>query len=125
MEAETKVGACEEKLAGFRAAINATNPKKTEAAAPVTPAASRAIGPKFERQSLPSFKSGKLRDYPTFKKDWQEMVTGNFESAQERRLIRNCVPESVRDEVTRMSSMDEIWEFLDDEFGKGRELMSE
>ena len=53
------------------------------------------------------------------------MVTGNFEPAQERRLIRNCVPEGVRDEVTRMSSMDEIWEFLDDEFGKHSELTSE
>ena len=82
MEAETKVGACEEKLAGFRAAINAANPKKDEAAAPaVAPAASRTIGPKFERQSLPQFKSSKLRDYPTFKKDWREMVKGNFEPA--------------------------------------------
>ena len=53
------------------------------------------------------------------------MVKGNFESAQEIRLIRNCVPESVRDEVTRMLSMDKIWEFLDDEFGKHSELTSE
>ena len=34
LEAETKVGACEEKLAGFRAAIKAANPEKIEAAAP-------------------------------------------------------------------------------------------
>merc|ERR1711867_46293 len=35
------------------------------------------------------------------------------------------MPLSVRDEVTRMSSMDEIWEFLDEEFGKHSELTSE
>ena len=57
----------------------------------------RPIGPKFERQSLPHFKSGELRDYPTFKKDWEEMVKGNFEPAQERWLIRDCVPKDVKD----------------------------
>merc|ERR1711867_305863 len=35
------------------------------------------------------------------------------------------MPLSVRDEVTRMSSMEEIWEFLDDEFGKHSKLTSE
>ena len=33
------------------------------------------------------------------------------------------MPASVRDEVTKMSFMDEIWAFLDDEFGKDSELM--
>ena len=32
---------------------------------------------------------------------------------------------SVRDEVKKMSSMEEIWAFLDDEFGKDSELMSD
>ena len=95
LEAETKVGACEEKLAGFRAAIKAANPEKVEATVPAVvevmeaPAVKRTIGPRFERQSLPDFKSGKLRDYPTFKKDWREMVKDNFDPAQEIRLIRN------------------------------------
>ena len=53
------------------------------------------------------------------------MVKGNFEPAQERRLIWDYVPKDVKDKVTRMSSMEEIWEFLDDEFGKDSELMSD
>ena len=53
------------------------------------------------------------------------MVKGHFESAQERRLIRDCVPKEVKHEVTRMSTMEEIWEFLDDEYGKDSELTSE
>ena len=53
------------------------------------------------------------------------MVKGNFESAQERRLIRDCVPKDVKPEITRMATMEEIWQFLDDEYGKDSELTSE
>ena len=53
------------------------------------------------------------------------MVSNNFNDAHEMRLIRKCVPESVQHVVTRMSSMAEIWEFLDEEFGKHSELTSE
>ena len=53
------------------------------------------------------------------------MVKGNFEPAQERRLIWDCVPKEVKHEVTRMSTMEEIWAFLDDEYGKDSELTSE
>ena len=42
LEAETKVNACEEKLAGFQAAINASNPRSTEAAVPATTEATDA-----------------------------------------------------------------------------------
>ena len=49
----------------------------------------------------------------------------NFDAAQEIRLIRKCVPEAVKHVVTRMSSMAEVWEFLDEEFGKHSELTSE
>ena len=53
------------------------------------------------------------------------MVSDNFDDAQEMRLIRKCVPESVQHVVTRLSSMAEIWEFLDEEFGKHSKLTSE
>ena len=84
LEAETKVSACEEKLAGFRAAINKASGTGTTTEATEAPTTRRPIGPQFERQALPNFRSGELRDYPTFKKDWEEMVKGHFESAQER-----------------------------------------
>ena len=88
-QAESTIHVCEEQLAKFQAAINAKNASNTEAAAPAVieapaPATRPAPqGPRFERQSLPNFKSGELREYPTFKKDWEEMVKGNFELAQE------------------------------------------
>ena len=110
-QAEIKVHACEELVAKLQAAINAKNAAIAEAAAAAVaeaPAAKRTIGPKFERQSLPDFKSGKLRDYPTFKKDWHEMVTDNFDEAQEIRLIQKCMPEAVNHVVMRMSSMAEV-----------------
>ena len=52
-------------------------------------------------------------------------MKGNFEPAQERRLIRDCVPKEVKPDIVRMATMEEIWQFLDDEYGKDSELTSE
>ena len=72
--ADSKIRACRKRLASFRARINKAS--NTGAAAPATTEASAApasrpapIGPRFERRKLPAFKSGELRDYPTFKSD--------------------------------------------------------
>ena len=131
--AEVKVHACEELVAKMQAAINAKNAALVEAAtaaaAPAevveVPAARMKITPKFERQSLPDFTSGKLREFPMFKKDWLELVSDRYDPAHELRLIRKCVPESVRHVVTRLTSMTEVWKFLDEEFGKDSELTSD
>merc|ERR1711895_275651 len=130
---EVKVHACKELVAKMQATINAWNAANVEAAAAATaaaevvkvPAARMKITPKFERQSLPDFTSGKLREFPMFKKDWLELVSERYDPAHELRLIRKCVPESVRDVVTRLTSMTEVREFLDEEFGKHSELTSE
>ena len=79
----------------------------------------------FERRPLPAFKSGELRDYPTFRSDWLKVVSGYFELSEERCAIRDCVPDDVRPGITRMRTMEEIWEFLDDEYWKPRELSIE
>ena len=83
------------------------------------------IGPRFERRPLPTFKSGKLRDYPTFKSDWLEAVVGYFKPSEERCAIRDCVPEDIRPDIERMRTMEEIWKLLDDEYGKPNELSAE
>merc|ERR1711942_37658 len=57
--------------------------------------------------------------------DLRPLVSGNYDNAYEMRLIQNCVPESVRHVVSRFKSMPEIWEFLDEDFGKHSELTSE
>ena len=117
--------------------INAKKASTTEAIVPAInelikvlatrpePTVNKKITPKFERQSQPDFTSGKLREFPMFKKDWLELVSDNCDPAHELRLIRKCVPESVQHVVTRLSSMTEVWEFLDEEFGKHSELTSE
>ena len=84
----------------------------------VPPTRSAPTGPRFERWPLPTFKSGELRDYPTFKSDWLEAVDGYFKPSEEQRAIRDCVPDDVRPEIERMRMMEEIWEFLHDEYGK-------
>ena len=114
--AEVKVHACEELVTKMQAAINARNTANAKAAAAAAaaaaappaevaeaPAAMMKITPKFERQSLPDFTSGKLRDYPMWKKDWLKLVSDQYDPAHELRLIRNHVPESVRHVVTRLT----------------------
>ena len=66
-----------------------------------------------------------MREYPTFKADWKETVTGYFEPAEERRAIRECVPKEIKHEVERMTTMEDIWKLLDDEYGKPSELSSD
>ena len=90
VQAVSKIRACKKRLAGFRATINASKAASMAAAAPTTTESTAApttrsapIGPRFERRPLPSFKSGELRDYPTFKSDWLEVVDGHFIPSEE------------------------------------------
>ena len=131
-QADTKIRACEEQLAKLQAAINASKAASTGAAtpavtkAPAAPTMRPLIGTRFERRPLPSIKSGELRDYQSsFKADWEETVKGNFEPAEERCAIRECVPKDVKPNIIRLKTMEDIWEFLDDEYGKDSELSSE
>ena len=66
-----------------------------------------------------------MREYPTFKADWEETVKGYYEPTEERRAIREQVPKEIKPDIIRLKTMEEIWEFLDGEYGKGRELSSE
>ena len=68
------------------------------------------------------FKTGELRDYPTFKSDWSEAVDHYFKPSEEQRAIRDCVPEDIRPNIERMQSMEKIWKLLDDEYRKPSEL---
>ena len=87
LEIVTKVSAIEESIAKIRGVINGKRMSTTEAIAPAInelikalaprpePTAKMKITPKFERQSLPDFTSGKFRDYPMWKKDRLELVS--------------------------------------------------
>ena len=52
-------------------------------------------------------------------------MKGYYEPAEERRAIREQVPKEVKPDIIRLKTMEEIWEFLDSEYGKDSELSSE
>ena len=52
-------------------------------------------------------------------------MKGYFEPVEERRAIRECVPSDIKPDIVRLRTMEEIWKFLDDEYGKDSELTSE
>ena len=90
VQAVSKISACEEHIARFRATINKTSSMGMTTPAPATTESSTApsmrsapTGPRFERRPLPTFKSGELRDYPMFKSDWEKAVSGYFEPYEE------------------------------------------
>ena len=60
-----------------------------------------------------------------FKANWKETVKDYYEPAEERRAIREQVPKEVKPDIIRLKTMEEIWEFLDGEYGKDSELTSE
>ena len=74
---------------------------------------------------MPDFKGGKLHDYAMWKRDWKDLISGQYDPNHELRMIRDRVPEKVRGLVERLMSMDEVWTLLDDEFGKKSELVSD
>ena len=52
-------------------------------------------------------------------------MNGYFEPSEEQRAIRDCVPDDIRPDIERMQTMEEIWKFLDDEYGKPNVLSAE
>ena len=60
-----------------------------------------------------------------FKSDWTKTVHGYLDPAEEQRAIRECVPKDIRPDIEKLESMEEIWEFLDEEYGKPSELSTE
>ena len=52
-------------------------------------------------------------------------MDGYFKPSEERRAIRDCVPDDIRPNIERMQTMEEIWKFLDDEYGKPNVLSKE
>ena len=50
---------------------------------------------------------------------------GYFKPSEERRAIRDCMLEGIRPKVERMQTMKEIWDLLDDQYGKPNMLSKE
>ena len=90
LQTVSKISACEECLATFRATINAGRTSNMGVAVSAITESTAALStrpapirPRLEKRPLPAFKSGKLRDYPTFKSDWVKAVDGYFKPSKE------------------------------------------
>ena len=78
------------------------------------PGATRGLG--LERLKLPVF-SGRLADYPLFKEDWRHLVCGNLDPHTEMMMIRENVPKVDRVEIRNLRLMEDMWKYLDYEYG--------
>ncbi|WP_416879665.1 C2HC-type zinc finger protein, partial [Litorimonas sp.] len=76
------------------------------------------------RQPFPKF-SGAKRSYPTFRKDWLETVSPHYPQPQQLRELCKCLPNLLEPEVKNMRTTAEVWEFLDEEYGKPMEAVAE
>ena len=83
------------------------------------------MGPKIERLPLPDFKGGQLKDYAKWKRDWKNVVGDSFEPVIELQYIREKVPAKIKDLVEGLTTMEDLWELLDEEYGKATELVND
>ena len=58
--------------------------------------------------ALPNF-SGDMKDYPSFKRDWKNIVEGELEDADQQFQIKGKVPAHGQRNIENMSSMAEGW----------------
>ena len=72
---------------------------------------------RMAKMNPPGF-SGKMKDYPSFREDWQGLVTNELEDHEQRILIRIKVPEKDKINLAYMSNMAEVWIYLDNKYGK-------
>ena len=69
------------------------------------------------KMNPPDF-SGKMKDYPSFREDWQGLIANELEDHEQRILIRIKVPEKDKINLAYMSNMAEVWIYLDNKYGK-------
>merc|ERR1712101_55913 len=60
---------------------------------------------------------------PTFKADWTTQVAPSYDVAAQLYELRGLVPEKVRVNVEKFTTMEQFWTFMDDEFGNKDELV--
>ena len=71
---------------------------------------------------MPKF-GGTLREYPTFRKDWTTQVAPNYDEQAQLYELRGLVPESVKIDVEKFTTMAQFWDFMDTEFGNKNQLV--
>ena len=78
----------------------------------------------FEKRPFPKF-SGAKRDYPSFRKEWKQCVGPSFNEEFQLREMTRAVPGLVEPDLKNIDTLEEMWAFMDEEFGQSTEICSE
>ena len=120
MESKKKVQECRGLIAALLASVNPT----VQASAGATGGAQHRQDHYFKRWDLPKF-DGQRRNYPSFKKEWTDSVSGKYDPNHEVRQLKINVPSEVEPDLKNVHEMKEIWEVLDKKYGSVMELSKE
>ena len=79
---------------------------------------------KIERMKLPTF-SGKIRDYPRFKTDFQKYVAPSIKKGSDAYILKEmCLKEEALELIKNVDDdTNAIWDRLDDRYGKASKLV--
>ena len=78
----------------------------------------------FQKSKFPEF-SGARRDYPGFHKEWHECVSPNYDVVFQLWEITKRVPREIEPDVKNATTMEEVWEILDHEYGQAVDICGE
>ena len=103
------------KLNRLKALYPQLSPTSAHASTPGPTSANKSGHFRFERRTLPKF-GGTLREYPTFKADWITQVAPSYDEKAQLYELRGLVPEKVRVDVDKFTTIEQFWTFMDSEF---------
>ena len=94
---------------------------------PITTTPSQPHNPvktiEMEKSKAPSF-SGRTIDYPEFKRAWQKVAGVVWEDGNQVEQIKLKVDSNTRLIISRCSSMQQVWQLLDEEYGQPEEVVN-
>ena len=76
-----------------------------------------------EKIKPPTF-TGKTIDYPEFKRGWHKVAGGVWEDGQQVTQIKQYVDSDTRILISRCSSMQQVWQLLDEEYAQQEEVVN-
>ena len=128
---ETKIKNCAMQCREAQAVTNREDATRQEESASVRVAEPAPSGRaragegrlKLEWIALLKFE-GKIQDYPTFREDWKDIVSGELSNTERQRQIRTQVPKKDKMEVSGLKTMVEVWEYMDKEYGHHGDIIT-
>ena len=69
--------------------------------------------------------SGKMQEYPRWKHVWEVQMHQRMSIKDEMIMLAESVPKAAQRELERLKTLDQVWEFLDEEYGNKRKLAAQ